>query len=71
MVCKVEQKYPDAEIICLIPYHTIYSLDSSILKENTESVANVIQDICNRKNINFVDLRKIKDKFSLQIKSQG
>ena len=49
MICKIEEIYPDAEIVCLVPYHTIYSFDFEAIKQNTEKVAEIIQDVCSKK----------------------
>lgn len=59
MICEIKENYPNAEIVCLIPYHTIYSLDSEVIAQNTEDVAAIIQDICDKENIKVIDLREI------------
>lgn len=59
MLTKIETKYPDAQIICLIPYHTIYSLNYTIIAQDTEKAAAIIKDICDRKDLVAVDLREI------------
>lgn len=58
MICKIKENYPNVEIICLIPYHTVYSTNNDILERSTEKVAKIIQDICNKENIRTIDLRK-------------
>ncbi len=57
MVTKIEERYPNAQIVCLIPYHTIYSLNYTVIAQDTEKVAAIIEDICEKKNIVAVDLR--------------
>ncbi|WP_158024954.1 GDSL-type esterase/lipase family protein [Roseburia sp. 499] len=59
MITKTEEQYPEAEIICLLPYHTIYSLAYPDIAQDTEQVCAIITDICNTKDILYVDLRTI------------
>ena len=59
MITKIEKKYPDAQIICLIPYHTIYSLNYQIIAQDTEKVAAIIKDICEKKDLVALDLREL------------
>ena len=59
MIIKIEKKYPDAQIICLIPYHTIYSLNYQIIAQDTEKVAAIIKDICEKKDLVALDLREL------------
>lgn len=59
MITKIEKEYPDAQIICLIPYHTIYSLNYQIIAQDTEKVAAIIKDICEKKDLVALDLREL------------
>ena len=59
MITKIEKEYPNAQIICLIPYHTIYSLNYQIIAQDTEKVAAIIKDICEKKDLIALDLREL------------
>ena len=59
MLTKIEEQYPQAEIICLMPYHTIYSLNYKVIAQDTERVCAIIKDICDTKNILYADLRMV------------
>lgn len=58
MIKKIEERYPDAEIICMIPYDTIWSTVHPRVKEAQEQVPRIIKGICNQEGIFCIDLRK-------------
>ena len=57
MVKKIEKAYPDAEIICIIPYDTIWALDFPAVEEAQKKVPVIIKRICRQEGIKYVDLR--------------
>lgn len=42
MLRRSRNDYPDAEVVCMIPYHTIYSAALPVLLEDTEKEAAII-----------------------------
>ena len=42
MLQRIRNDYPDAEVVCMIPYHTIYSAALPVLLEDTEKEAAII-----------------------------
>ena len=47
------------EVVCMIPYHTIYSAALPVLLEDTEKEAAIIEDICEKERITAIDLREV------------
>lgn len=42
MLQRIRNDYPDAEVVCMIPYHTIHSAALPVLLEDTEKEAAII-----------------------------
>lgn len=42
MLQRIRNDYPDAEVVCMIPYHTIYSAALPVLLEDTEKGVAII-----------------------------
>lgn len=59
MLQRIRNDYPDAEVVCMIPYHTIYSAALPVLLEDTEKEAAIIEDICEKERITAIDLREV------------
>ncbi len=60
MLTKIEDKYPEAEIICIIPYDTAFSYigpDYKKIADNTALVEEDIKAICKEKKITYVNVR--------------
>lgn len=57
MIKKIEIRYPEAEIICMIPYETTWATVYPYVKEGQEWVPRVIKGICNQEGILCIDLR--------------
>lgn len=59
MITGLQTQYPDAEIICMTPYDTVYSFIGDAadrLAESTKEVHDIILAICKEKNIQYVDI---------------
>lgn len=57
MVKKIETKYPNAEIVCIIPYDTIWGSMIQTIADAQKQVPDVIKGICKQEGLKYVDLR--------------
>lgn len=57
MIKKIETEYPNAEIICMIPYDTIWADTYETVKDAQKQVPRIIKGICNQEGISCIDLR--------------
>ena len=57
MIKKLKSKYPNADIVCIIPYITKYQTNSTVLRAN--QIGDVITGIAKNNNLKYVDLRTI------------
>lgn len=57
MIRRIEKKYPNSEIICLIPYETVWALDYDTVAEAQKKAPAIIKKICKKEGISYVDLR--------------
>lgn len=59
MLDKIQAKYPNAKVVCIIPYDTVYSIigsEASMISSNAKLLHDNIVNICKSKNITYVDL---------------
>lgn len=57
MIKKLKSKYPNADIVCIIPYIPKYQTNSTVLRAN--QIGDVITGIAKNNNLKYVDLRTI------------
>lgn len=57
MIKRIEKKYPDAEIVCIIPYETVFGTVISSIEEAQQQVPAIIKGICKQEGLKYVDLR--------------
>ena len=57
MIKKLKSKYPNADIVCIIPYIPKYQTNSTVLRTN--QIGDVITGIAKNNNLKYVDLRTI------------
>lgn len=59
MIKKIEARYPNAEITCLIPYDTIWAVVYPEIEDKQKQVPEIISGICNQEGIKYIDLRDV------------
>ena len=57
MIKKLKSKYPNADIVCIIPYIPKYQTNSTVIRTN--QIGDVITGIAKNNNLKYVDLRTI------------
>lgn len=60
MLDRVKTQYPNAKIVCIIPYDTVYSFigsNASKLRNDSQTLHDNIVGICKERNIPYIDLK--------------